>query len=214
MERSQGPPIELVNYSVQGRDGKLGYSMRGFVATGDICGDLEFYSGAPINTEDPDLKKIWGTYRFDPNYSPQFNDVSLYAEILYQNHMYQAAAPVFEQALTKLQDDMDKDQLMWRRVTTDQAGMAYGLAGNIPKARALFEAAVAKDPEYPMYYYNLACADAEEKKLADARTHLQQAFARKANVIRGESMPDPTKDDSFLPYRDNKDFWTFVESLR
>jgi len=214
MERSQGPPIELVNYSVQGRDGKLGYSMRGFVATGDICGDLEFYSGAPINTEDPDLKKIWGTYRFDPNYSPQFNDVSLYAEILYQNRMYQAAAPVFEQALTKLKDDKDKDQLMWRRVTTDQAGMAYGLAGNIPKARALFEAAVAKDPEYPMYYYNLACADAEEKKLADARTHLQQAFARKANVIRGESMPDPTKDDSFLPYRDNKDFWTFVESLR
>src|ERR1700722_8944286 len=66
MERSQGPPIELVKYSVQGRDGKLGYSMRGFVATGDICGDLEFYSGAPINTEDPDLKKIWGTYRFDP----------------------------------------------------------------------------------------------------------------------------------------------------
>ena len=214
MVRSDGSPIELVNYSVQGRDGKLGYSMRGFVATGDICGDLEFYSGAPINTEDPDLKKIWGTYRFDPNYSPQFNDVSLYAEILYQNHMYQAAAPVFEHALTKLKDDKDKDQLMWRRVTTDQAGMAYGLAGNIPKARALFEAAVAKDPEYPMYYYNLASADAEEKKLADARTHLQEAFARKANVIRGETMPDPTKDDSFLPFHDNKEFWTFVESLR
>ncbi len=103
---------------------------------------------------------------------------------------------------------------MWQRVATDQAGMAYGLAGNIPKARAIFEAAVAKDPQYPMYYYNLACADAEEKKLADARDHLQQAFARKANVIRGETMPDPTKDDSFLPYRDNKEFWTFVESLR
>jgi tetratricopeptide (TPR) repeat protein len=88
------------------------------------------------------------------------------------------------------------------------------LAGNIPKARAIFEAAVATDPEYPMYYYNLACADAEEKKLADAHNHLQQAFARKANVIRGESMPDPTKDNSFLPYCDSKEFWTFVESLR
>jgi len=33
-------------------------------------------------------------------------------------------------------------------------------------------------------------------------------------VIRGETMPDPTKDDSFLPYRDNKEFWAFVESLR
>jgi tetratricopeptide (TPR) repeat protein len=214
MARSDGPPVALVSYVGQGKDGKLVYSVRGFLAMGDICGDLEIY-GDDVNViKDPNLKKVWESYRFDPNYSPQFNDVSLYAEILYQNHMYQAAAPVFEQALTKLKDGKDQDQLMWQRVTTDQAGMAYGLAGNLPKARAIFEAAVAKDPEYPMYYYNLASADAEEKKLADARNHLQQAFARKANVIRGETMPDPTKDDSFLPYRDNKEFWTFVESLR
>jgi tetratricopeptide (TPR) repeat protein len=214
MARSEGPPMELVSYVGQGKDGKLIYSIRGFLAMGDICGDLEIYGSDVTVISDPNLKKIWDSYRFDPNYSPQFSDVSQYAEILFQNHMYQAAAPFFEQALTKLKDDKDKDQLMWQRVTTDQAGMAYGMAGNIPKARALFEAAVTRDPEYPMYYYNLACADAEEKKLADARTHLQQAFARKANMIKGESMPDPTKDDSFLPYRDNKEFWTFVESLR
>jgi hypothetical protein len=213
MVRSDGPPVELVSYVGQGRDGKLVYSMRGFIAMGDICGDLEVYGNDLNVIRDPNLKKVWESYRFDPNYSPQFNDVSLYAEILYQNHMYQAAAPVFEQALTKLKDDKSTDQVMWRRVTTDQAGIAYGMAGNTPKARSLFEAAVAKDPEYPMYYYNLACADAQEKKLADARAHLQQAFARKANVIRGETMPDPTKDESFLPYRDNKEFWTFVESL-
>jgi tetratricopeptide (TPR) repeat protein len=213
MARSDGPPVELVSYVGQGKDGKLVYSIRGFLAIGDICGDLEI-DGNDVNViSDSNLKKIWESYRFDPNYSPQFGDVSQYAEILYQNHMYQAAAPVFEQALTKLKDDKNKDQLMWQRVTTDQAGLAYGLAGNIPKARAIFEAGVAKDPDYPMYYYNLACADAEEKKLTDARNHLQQAFARKANVIRGETMPDPTKDDSFLPYRDNKEFWAFVESL-
>jgi len=64
-----------------------------------------------------------------------------------------------------------------------------------------------------MYYYNLACADAAEKNLAGARKHLQEAFDRKANVIRGESLPDPTADDSFLPYRNDKEFWTFVEGL-
>jgi tetratricopeptide (TPR) repeat protein len=214
MARSDGLPMELVSYVGQGKDGKLVYSIRGFLAIGDICGDLEIYGNDVKVISDPNLKKIWNSYRFDPSYSPQFNDVSLYAEILYQNHMYQAAGPVFEQALTKLKDDKNKDQLRWQRVTTDQAGMAYGLAGNIPKARAIFEAGIAKDPEYPMYYYNLACADAEEKRLTDARNHLQQAFARKANVIPSETMPDPTKDDSFLPYRDNKEFWTFVESLR
>ena len=214
MSRSDGPPVELVSYVGQGRDGKLVYSVRGFLALGDICGDLEIYGNDVSVISDPNLKKMWDTYRFDSNYSPQFKDVSLYAEILYQNHMYQAAGPVFEQALTMLGEDKSKDQLMWRRLTTDQAGMAYGLAGNIPKARAIFEAALAKDPEYPMYYYNLACADAGEKKLAEARNHLQQAFAHKANVIQGETMPDPTTDDSFLPYRDNKQFWAFIESLR
>jgi hypothetical protein len=214
VKRSDGPPIELVNYSTQSRDGKAVYNMRGFLATTDICGDLEVYSDAPINPEDPGLKKLWASYRLEPDYAPQFSDTFLYAQILYQNQMYPAAAPIFEQALTKLKSYGGKDREMWLRVTTDQAGMSYGIAGNIPKARAVFEAAITMDPDYPLYYYNLACADAEEYKLADARTHLQQAFARKANVISGESMPDPTKDDSFLPYRTNKEFWSFLETLR
>ena len=118
-------------------------------------------------------------------------------QILYQHQMFKAAAPIFEQALVKLGDD--NAQQTMRRVTTDQAGMSYGMSGDIPKARAIFEAASAKDPDYPMYYYNLACADAEEKNLADARFHLQQAFARKSNMLPGEKFPDPTKDDSFAP---------------
>jgi hypothetical protein len=211
MTRSNGPPLELVAYVGQGQGGKLVYSIRGFLAVDDLCGDLEIYGNDVSVISDPNFKRIWDSYHLDPQYLPKFNDVFQYAQILYDNHTYQAAAPIFEQALAKLNDV--NDQTKWRRVATDQAGMAYGLAGDIPKARALFNGAIAKDPGYPMYYYNLACADAEEKKLADARSHLQQAFARKANVIQGETMPDPTKDDSFLPYRDNKDFWAFVENL-
>ena len=92
--------------------------------------------------------------------------------------------------------------------------MAYGMSGDITKAPSVFESAMAEDPDYPLNYYNLACADAEENNLTDAQTDLQQAFARKANVISGEAMPDPTKDDSFLPYRDNKEFWAFLQSLQ
>jgi tetratricopeptide (TPR) repeat protein len=210
-EGSENTPVALATYSAQGSNGKKSFIVRGFVATGDICGDLEFYSETPISAEDPDLRKIFESYRLDPGYIPQFKDVLLYAQILYKHQMYQPAAPIFEQALSKLDDS--QAQQTWRRVTTDQAGMSYGMSGDIPKARALFEAAIAKDPDYPIYYYNLACADAEEKKLADARVYLQEAFARKGNVIPGEKMPDPTKDDSFLPYRNNKDFWKFLEGL-
>jgi hypothetical protein len=204
-------PIEIVAYTQKNQTGKMLYSVRGFVAMDDICGDLEFYSDSPISPEDPDLHSIFQSLHFDPNYVPQFNDVFMYAQILFQHQMYKGAGPIFEQALAKLKDD--KSQQTMRRVTTDQAGMSYGISGDTVKARSIFESAIATDPDYPMYYYNLACADAQENKLADARRHLQQAFQRKANVIPGESLPDPSKDDSFLPYRNDKDFWAFIETL-
>jgi tetratricopeptide (TPR) repeat protein len=207
-------PVSVVSYSAQGHDGKTLYSVRGFVATGDICGDLEFYSDTPITAGDADLKPVFASYQLDENYVPTFRDVLLYAEILYQKQMYQAAAPVFERALAKLKENPGIDARTMKRVATDQAGMAYGMSGDIQKARAIFDQAIREDPDYPMYYYNLACADAEEKNLGSARQHLQEAFDRKANVIPGESMPDPSADDSFLPYRNNQEFWMFLEGLR
>jgi hypothetical protein len=213
-------PVSLVSYTSEGRNGKMAYMVRGFVATGDICGDLEIYSDSPIAAGDADVNNIFASYRLDENYSPQFNDVFLYAQILYNARMYKAAGPSFEMALSKIKENPEsvgktfRDPKTARRVVTDQAGMAYGMSGDIQKARTLFEKAIAEDPDYPMYYYNLACADAEQNNLSGARTHLQQAFARKANMIAGEAIPDPTKDDSFLPHRSNREFWAFLEGLQ
>jgi tetratricopeptide (TPR) repeat protein len=206
-------PVSVVSYMSQGKDGKPVYVVRGFVASGDICGDLEFYSETPIHAGDADLKKILASYQLQQNYVPQFSDIFFYAQILYQKHMYEAAAPIFEKSLARVSDEPGGSAKTMTRVATDQAGMAYGISGNITKARAIFEKAIAADPDYPLYYYNLACADAEEKNLVGARKHLQEAFDRKSNVIAGETMPDPTQDDSFLPYRNNKEFWTFVQGL-
>ena len=212
MPSVSGPPIARVNYIEQepGKGMTL-YVARGFIANAGICADLEFYSEAPINTQDAQLKAIFESFRLNPDYKPDFNDIFLYGEILFRHQMYADAGPVFEVALQNLPED--PSHITMRRVTIDQAGMSYGIAGDIPKARAMFNSAIQKDPDYPMYYYNLACADAQEKNLADAQVHLRQAFDRKANVIHGEAMPDPTKDDSFLPYRDNKEFWAFLGTL-
>ena len=193
----------------------LYYHLRGFIAVGDLCGDFSFYSPKAIDAEDPALKSIFATYSLDPDYVPQFKDALQYAQIFYSNDMFKDAAPVFEQALQKLDKDEtpDLDKKMWRRVATDNAGMAYGISGNLVKARAIFEGAIKADPDYAFFYYNLACTDAEEGKLADARKHLEQAFERKANVLPGESLPDPRTDDSFLPHKSNAEFWSFVEKL-
>jgi hypothetical protein len=218
--RTSGPSIALANYTAQGPRG-AGYLLRGFIATGDMCGDLEFdstepMSDVPISEQDRAMAKIFSTFAFDPNYLPAFADVFQYAQVLYQTANYGAAAPLFEKALAIVPVDGAPfpSGKIARRVATDQAGMAYGIAGNATKARSIFTAGIARDPEYPLYYYNLACADAEEKNLKDAQRHLQQAFARKANVNPGESMPDPTADDSFIPYKSNKEFWDFITNLR
>jgi hypothetical protein len=91
--------------------------------------------------------------------------------------------------------------------------MSLGMSGDLKNSRAVAEMAIAADPDYPLNYYNLACADAEEGKASDAKIHLQQAFDRRANVLKGESMPDPSKDDSFLKLKKNKEFWAFVLAL-
>ncbi len=127
MVRSEGPPLELMAYVSEGQGGKLIYSIRGFLAVDDVCGDLEIYGNDVSVIRDPNLKKMWDSYHLDPQYVPTFNDIFQYAQILYDNHMYQAAAPIFEQALAKLKDV--KDQTKWRRVATDQAGIAVRICG-------------------------------------------------------------------------------------
>jgi tetratricopeptide (TPR) repeat protein len=212
--RPGGLPLDVVTYTTQDRNGKTSYMVRGFIADSAVCGDLEFYSDAPINGDDVIIKNAFSSYRLDENYAPQFKDIFAYAQVLYIRGDYKAAGPGFEAALAKLGKSTDGDAKKMVRVTTDQAGMSYGISGDVAKARAIFAKGIAEDPDYPMYYYNLACADAEEKNLAGARSNLQKAYDRKANVIPGEHIPDPTKDDSFLPYRDNKDFWGFLQSLQ
>jgi hypothetical protein len=75
-----------------------------------------------------------------------FRDMLLYAQILYNARMYKGAAPVFELALDKLRESSEADSKTMKRVVTDQAGMAYGMSGDISKARAIFEKCEAGRP--------------------------------------------------------------------
>ena len=143
ISRSPGLPLSLATYTTKTRDGSVGYLVRGFVATSDICGDLEFYSKKPISADDADLVRVFSSYQLDPTYAPKFADVVFYAQVLYQTKMYQAAGPAFEKALALLPEDGSPfpSARVARRVVTDQAGMAYGVSGDLRKARAVFEAA-------------------------------------------------------------------------
>jgi hypothetical protein len=187
---------------------------RAFVAKDDLCGDLLFSIDEPVTKKMLPLEKIkaiLNSLHFDPAAQPTFRDVFAYATVEWEKHQIKGAALAYQSAL-KLVDSSD-DPLKWRRVTTDQLSMSLGMSGDLKQSRAVNEAAIARDPAYPLYYYNLACADAEEGDAKAARTHLQQSFDRRANTLSGETLPDPSADDSFQKLKSNKDFWAFVEDL-
>ena len=116
-------------------------------------------------------------------------------------------------AKTPIAMPTDASYIIPRRVTTDQLVMSLGMSGDIKNGRAVAEKAITADPDYPINYYNLACADAEQGNATDAKIRLQQAFDRRHNVLKGERMPDPTKDDSILKLKKDQAFWAFVLTL-
>lgn len=99
------------------------------------------------------------------------------------------------------------------RVLVDQLVMAYGMGGQLKKAHQLLDDAIRQDPDYPLNYYNLACAYAEEGDKGKALASLELAFQRRANVLKGEQMPDPRSDSSFQKYMRDSDFVSLMKTL-
>ena len=91
--------------------------------------------------------------------------------------------------------------------------MAYGITGNFAASKATAQYGVSKDPAYPLFYYNLACAAAEEGNVADTQNFLKLAYDRRNNMIPGEKFPDARTDDSFTTLMKNPDFRGFVNAL-
>ena len=100
------------------------------------------------------------------------------------------------------------------RVLVDNLGMSYGMSGKLSQAKATFEYGLTQDPEYPMFYYNLACTYGEMDKMDEALAQLRLAYKYKANVIPGEGFPDPMKDDSFRHFVGKAEFRNAVREMQ
>jgi tetratricopeptide (TPR) repeat protein len=134
------------------------------------------------------------------------------ASRLYLEHDYKGAIDPYSQALELEKAKPELEKTLWYMLV-DNLGMSYGITGNLQKAKETFEYGVSKDPQYPLFYYNLACTYAEMGDITQAGDFLKKAFANKANILPGETMPDPRKDDSFKHAMKNKEFRALVETL-
>jgi hypothetical protein len=79
-------------------------------------------------------------------------------------------APFYDAALKMMPEGTnDAEVLKARRFATDNVVIALGMRGDITQARRYAEHGIKTDPGYPINYYNLACADAEEGKASEAK---------------------------------------------
>jgi tetratricopeptide (TPR) repeat protein len=123
---------------------------------------------------------------------------------------YKRAIPPYQQALDREKEKRTLSEPLWR-VLVDNLGMAYGISGDLKKAKATFEYGLLKDPKYPMFHYNMACTYAEMNDVDNAILYLRQAFQHKQNMIKGERFPNPWTDSSFQRFMNND---KFVNALR
>ena len=126
---------------------------------------------------------------------------------------FRKAIEPYNKALDLEKKQASLDKTMWH-VLIDNLGMAYGITGDLKKTKETFEYGLSKDDKYPMFYYNLACTYAEMNDLDNTIIQLKHAFEYRENSLVGESVPDPSKDDSFQRFMKNNRFLTALNDLK
>ena len=188
-----------------------GKEVDGFLASSSSCAEIRVSKMPYVSLDDPAFSAQLNSFAFEPNYTPTVQDYFGVGTIFYRLKSYATAAIYFQRALDTLPDAAPVNA---RRVLTDQLSIALAMSGQFERNRALNEAAIKTDADYPIYYYNLARADALQGDVANAKLHLRQTFAHEENLPAGEQMPDPINDESFAKLRDDPSFSAFVESLQ
>jgi len=164
-----------------------------------------------VEADEPLFAAVLASMRID---KVQRSSLELAAEgsRLYLQHDFKGAIGPYSQALELEKASPKLEKSLWY-VLIDNLGMSYGITGDLQKAKETFDYGVSKDPRYPIFYYNLACTFAEMGNAAEAGSYLKKAFEYKANVLPGENVPDPRKDDSFKKLMENKEFRELAEKL-
>jgi len=134
--------------------------------------------------------------QYDQKANPETLKYLQQGSAFYLEHDFKRAIPPYQKALDLEKEKPTLDKTLWR-VLVDNLGMAYGISGDLKKAKATFEYGLSKDPKYPMFHYNMACTYGEMDDPDKAIVYLRQAFEYKENMIKGERLPDPWTDSSF-----------------
>lgn len=211
-KREDGVEVATTAYTLDTGDAKTPHQRHLFAFAGNAttCAEAHLSSDVDTPEEAEAMQKSLVEFRPDVAYEPKAIDYFQIAQLLF-NGSPGFATPYYKAALDGM--TADASYTTPRRITTDHLVMALDTSGDIKGGRAIAENGVAADPDYPINYFNLARADAEDGDAVNAKKHLQEAFDRRKNVLAGEKMPDASADSWISKLKDDKGFWEFVKSL-
>jgi tetratricopeptide (TPR) repeat protein len=169
--------------------------------------------------DQPSFEALLQSFHFVPREAstapvPTGNSLRLFQEgsRYFIAHQYREAIVPYQKALEIEKNTPTLDKNLWR-VLIDNLSNAYGITHDLTSAREALTYGVSKDPDYPLFYYNLACVAAEKGDLPDTENYMKLAFERRENLIPGETFPDARVDDSFQKLLLQKEFRQFLNSL-
>ena len=215
IQSSEAGPMELLEYTIMGFKGAMVHQQNlfGCMSREDVYIDVHV-SKMPFKSDDePRMLALLHSVRFveSPDLTMQDEDLKSGSKYYLEGN-YRVAIQQYEKVLQREKATPRLNQNTWR-VLVDNLGMAYGVSGDLKHARETFEYGVSKDPTYPLFYYNLACAYSGTGDLKATTDYLTRAFKNRENTIPGESMPDPRDDSSFQRFTGDKQFEAFLDSL-
>jgi len=195
-------------------------SVHAYLGSRDLCAEVHLSKDQSAPEDQRLFDEVLGTARLLPDESVAMgrtaNPKDQYlaeGSRLYLARSYAAAAERYQRALDLEKQDRTLNKSLFR-VLIDNLGMSYGVTGKLSNARETFEYGITQDPEYPLFYYLLACTYGEMGKMDESLEELRLAYKYKTNVIPGESLPDPLKDDSFRKFVKDKKFVAAVRELQ
>jgi tetratricopeptide (TPR) repeat protein len=213
--------MQILEFTLPELDGvpKSQKNIFGCLIKGDVFVDIHISKVFFKAADQPLFEALLQSFHFVPWEAtstpvPTGNSLKLFQEgsRYFLAHQYREAIAPYRKAFEIEKNTPTLNKNLWR-VLIDNLGISYGIAGDLTSARDALTYGVSKDPDYPLFYYNLACVTAEKGDLPDTENYMKLAFERRGNMIPGETFPDARVDDSFQKLLLQKEFRQFLNSL-